>query len=172
MTLPVLRRDLLHQALGGNVELISAFEQLWEAAETLVRQMEAVTNSTDAAQQAGVITTGPTDAFPGSRVLAEGAGIDLVDDGTTVQIRTDQTVPKVEGGHPVRLIATGPSHLILPALGTLATTGGEETLTGKTLTSPKMNGLIDYADDTAAAAGGVPIGGSYRTGSALKVRVA
>lgn len=30
----------------------------------------------------------------------------------------------------------------------------------------------DYADDVAAAAGGVPIGGIYRTGSALKVRVA
>lgn len=29
----------------------------------------------------------------------------------------------------------------------------------------------DYADDTAAAAGGVPLGGLYRTGSAMKIRV-
>lgn len=29
----------------------------------------------------------------------------------------------------------------------------------------------DFADDTAAATGGVPVGGYYRTGSALKVRV-
>ena len=32
--------------------------------------------------------------------------------------------------------------------------------------------LADYADDTAAAAGGVEIGELYRTGSAIKVRVA
>lgn len=31
--------------------------------------------------------------------------------------------------------------------------------------------LQDYADDTAAAAGGVPVGRLYRTGSAIKVRV-
>ena len=29
----------------------------------------------------------------------------------------------------------------------------------------------EYADDATAAAGGVPVGGIYRTGSALKVRV-
>lgn len=32
--------------------------------------------------------------------------------------------------------------------------------------------LGNYADDTAAAAGGVPIGSLYRTGSAIKQRVA
>ena len=33
-------------------------------------------------------------------------------------------------------------------------------------------GLIDYADDAAAATGGVAVGTFYRTGSAIKVRVA
>jgi len=32
--------------------------------------------------------------------------------------------------------------------------------------------LIDYADDTAAASGGVPVGGLYRTSGAVKVRIA
>ena len=32
--------------------------------------------------------------------------------------------------------------------------------------------LPDYADDAAAAAGGVPVGGRYRNGSVLMVRVA
>ena len=32
--------------------------------------------------------------------------------------------------------------------------------------------LADYADDTAAASGGVAIGNLYRTGSVVKVRVA
>jgi hypothetical protein len=47
--------------------------------------------------------------------------------------------------------------------------------------APKGNGWVsfgalancpEYADDTAAAAGGLNIGGIYRTGSALKVRIA
>jgi hypothetical protein len=33
-------------------------------------------------------------------------------------------------------------------------------------------GLTEYADDSAAAAGGVPVNGLYRTGSAVKIRVA
>jgi hypothetical protein len=35
-----------------------------------------------------------------------------------------------------------------------------------------ISGLSNYADDAAAAAGGVAIGGAYRTGSAIKVRIA
>jgi len=38
-------------------------------------------------------------------------------------------------------------------------------------TSPSITGLGDYADDTAAAAGGVAVSGLYRTGSILKIRV-
>lgn len=37
---------------------------------------------------------------------------------------------------------------------------------------PEFPNLGNYADDTAAAAGGVPVGGLYRTASAVKVRVA
>lgn len=36
----------------------------------------------------------------------------------------------------------------------------------------KVTGLSEYADDTAAATGGVPVDGLYRTGSVLKIRVA
>lgn len=36
----------------------------------------------------------------------------------------------------------------------------------------QLSNLSEYADDTAAAAGGVEVGGFYRTGSAIKVRVA
>ena len=31
--------------------------------------------------------------------------------------------------------------------------------------------LVDYADDAAAAAGGVPVGGLYQTSGTVKVRV-
>ena len=36
----------------------------------------------------------------------------------------------------------------------------------------QLSNLSEYADDTAAAAGGVEVGEFYRTGSAIKVRVA
>jgi hypothetical protein len=36
----------------------------------------------------------------------------------------------------------------------------------------RVGALSDYADDAAAATGGVPIGGLYRTASAVKIRVA
>jgi hypothetical protein len=35
-----------------------------------------------------------------------------------------------------------------------------------------LNTLPSYANDAAAAAGGVPVGGMYRNGSVLMVRVA
>ncbi len=34
-----------------------------------------------------------------------------------------------------------------------------------------LTGIIEYADDAAAATGGIPVTGVYRTGSALKIRV-
>jgi hypothetical protein len=51
------------------------------------------------------------------------------------------------------------------------------TMTGATLTTPAMSrpsisGLSDYADDAAAAAGGIAVGSTYRTGSIIKVRIA
>lgn len=38
-------------------------------------------------------------------------------------------------------------------------------------TATDWSALADYADDTAAAAGGIAVGELYRTGSAVKVRV-
>lgn len=35
-----------------------------------------------------------------------------------------------------------------------------------------LAGLPDHANDAAAATGGVPVGGEYRTGSARKIRIA
>lgn len=34
-----------------------------------------------------------------------------------------------------------------------------------------LNNISNYTDDTAAASGGVPVGGIYRNGSVLQIRV-
>jgi hypothetical protein len=48
---------------------------------------------------------------------------------------------------------------------------GELNVTGLSLTTIDGSTLGDYLDDTEAAAGGVPIGGFYRTGNAVMVRL-
>lgn len=50
----------------------------------------------------------------------------------------------------------------------LGTSGGGSGVVGHLL----ITNLAAYADDAAAATGGVPVGGVYRTASALKIRVA
>ena len=42
---------------------------------------------------------------------------------------------------------------------------------GKVLRPDANNNLANYVDDAAASAGGVPVGGIYRTGNDVKVRV-
>jgi hypothetical protein len=172
MTLPVLRRDVLMLALGGNPELVSAFEQMYEAAETLIAQMEGVTGDATAVREAGVLTLSDSPAFLSSRVFTVGDGLEMVNDGDLLTISIADLVPRIEGSHSARFVVTGDSFLVLPTVGTLATVEGPEMLSNKTLATPKLSGVADYADDTAAAAGGVPVGGVYRTASALKMRVA
>lgn len=44
--------------------------------------------------------------------------------------------------------------------------------TTRILVESMLAGLTDAADDAAASGAGVPVGGMYRTGSILKVRIA
>ena len=39
------------------------------------------------------------------------------------------------------------------------------------LDGPSLSNIVDAADDTAAATAGIAVGGVYRTGSVLKIRV-
>ena len=40
-----------------------------------------------------------------------------------------------------------------------------------TIVMPVLSGSLDFADDTAAATGGIPLGGLYRTGNAVQIRL-
>ena len=119
-----------------------------------------------------VITLSPNATFTNERILDIGPGLSAVDDGNRVTIRTAQTVPLVNDGFSVDFVVSGTCVLVLPLSGTVATIGNPETLSAKTLKAPRLSGINDHADDAAAASGGVAIGAIYRTGSALKMRVA
>jgi hypothetical protein len=162
-------RELIDQLVGNNPRLRAAMEQVFNTSDVVQSQLAANVEATDAMDAATVITLSSNTAFKNERVLKLGAGLKATDTGAELQL--DATGPALTGGFPVTLQAFGASNIALPLGGVLATVSNVETLRNKTLNAPKLSGLGDYADDTAAAAGSVPVGGMYRTGSALKVRV-
>lgn len=168
---PTLPRDLLAKALG-NPRLVTAFEQQSQAITETQQQAGETLAATSALQDATFVTLSPNDTLTGERVLKVGPGLKIAITDDAVTISVNDEVPHVRGGFAALMTAQGPTSLVLPLSGTLATRAGDETLSNKTLSSASFIGLGDYADDTAAAAGGVPVGGVYRTASALKVRVA
>ena len=165
-----IRRDLLAEAFD-NPRLIAAFEDQAIAVEEATQQAGAVVAATDRMEAATVLTLSSNAAFTNERVVKQGRGVSFSDNGEELTISVDVSVPRVSGGQEVVFYITGRSTLLLPKSGTLATTTGAEELRNKTLMQPKVAELENYTDDAAAAAGGVPLLGVYRTGSVLKVRV-
>lgn len=166
-----LTRELLERAFPGQLRTQRAFEAIADTAFGAADLVTANVEATDALQAATVVTLSPNAAFANERVLAAGPGLTLAEDGVNVVIRTSKGTPAVSGGYQVRFYPIGDSELFLPLTGTLATRENVETLQQKTLDAPKMSGLGNYLDDAAAAAGGIPVGGVYRNGSALMIRV-
>ena len=168
---PLLTRADLARAFGNDPYLIAAFEEQQITVEqTAVASGESAA-ATTAIQDATVLTLSANEAFTNERVFTPYNGITGEDDGAHLKVRVDVTVARATGGHPVTFIATAPSSILVPPAGTLATVTGPETLINKTLQAPRLSGLGNYANDGDAAAGGVPVGGIYRDGSTLMVRV-
>ncbi len=164
-----LPRFLLEKYFGREPRLLRAFaDQSIVVEET----QKAAGQTTAVIRDASFVTLGPNDELTNERVLVQGAGISLTEDGGTLVIALSNEAPVVSGGFQVTFYATSETNVQLPPNGLLATQAGSESLSNKVLVSPGIGGISDYADDVAAATGGVPVGGVYRTGSALKVRVA
>lgn len=168
---PIISRELLASELR-NPRLIVAFEQQARAVVETQETVSTTLGATDALQDATFLTLSPNATLTNERIFRAGRGIafDLTDESLIV--KTSEAVPAVEGGYPVNLLAEGPTSLALPLSGVLATTDQPEMLSNKTLELPRLSGVVNYADDAAAAAGGVPVGGVYHTAGALKVRLA
>lgn len=68
---------------------------------------------------------------------------------------------------------TGTSKLSVQNAALKAITGADVVVNGTTLIGEglQLPGIGDYADDTAAAAGGVPLNGVYHTSGTLKIRL-
>lgn len=167
-----LTRDILGQLFPGNPRAVRAFE---DQSRVVVESSEIATANTAATQKladATVVTLSENTELQNERVLAFGDGISGQDANGKITLSVSDVVPKIEGGFVTTFIVVGESHVQLPMTGVLSTVGNRETLLNKTLSAPSVTGISDYADDAAAASGGVAVGGVYRNGSALQVRVA
>jgi len=160
---PPIRRADLEAFFAGNPRLIYAFERQSQAVAANTAAAGEAKDTASSIQVATVLTLTPNDVFENERVVQAGTGIVLSDEGGRLIIALDGDVPRIEGGANVTFYATAETVLALPDEGTVATTDDIKDY---------IASAHDFADDAAAAAGGVPVGGIYRTGSALKVRVA
>lgn len=164
-----ISREALHGVFGDH-RVVRQFEDM----QSRVANTEQVATSgladTEAIKDATFVTLSANAGLPNERVLAVGAGLSIdVDEPGLITLSATVSAPN---GHLVQFATTGATAVALPVTGFLATRAGAETLSNKTLDTPKLSGLGNYADDTAAAAGGVAVGAMYRNGSVLMVRVA
>lgn len=167
-----LNRKLLAEMYPGNQRVIMAMEAQAKAVDEATDGLSTQAQATEQIQDASVIVLAANGAFTNERVLELGQGLSGEDDGTKLVLRTSSKVPLVSGDFTLIFTLAGNTTVAVPLTGILATTANVETLANKTLAAPKLSGLGNYADDTAAATGGVPVGGIYHNSGALRVRLA
>lgn len=165
----IAREDLL--GVGFSPKATRQFEEMQLVQANVADAVSSNVAATEKLADATFITLSANAELPNERVLTLGAGLAFVVSDDEVKIDTTGLV-QASGGHVITFVGAGESEVLVPLTGILATRANAETLENKTLKAPKASGLTNAADDTAAAAAGVPVGGVYRNGSALQVRVA
>jgi hypothetical protein len=163
-------RNLLANAFPGQPRLISELENQFADVDANSQAISSTVGATGALQDATVITLSKNDVFTNERVLRAGPGVAITADSEFVTVKLSSEGVIAEGG-AVHFVAQGDTRLILPITGLLATRDNPETLKKKTLDAPFITSLGNFANDAAAAGGGVPLSGIYRNGSTLQVRV-
>lgn len=148
MNATLTRADLV-QAFGNNPKLIAYFEQQQRVIDDTSQQTAQNVAATQGVQNATVILLSSNDGFANARILAVGAGLAIRDDGAGGDLTIGMTDYIQKNGH-YRL-----------TLNLLADTNVDVPTEGRLLVREDFAGG-PYADDTAAANDGVPVGGFYR----------
>ena len=162
-------RYLLEKFFASEPRLLRAFEEQARAIGDNSTAVTATVASTKALQDATVLVLSANDALANERILRFGPGLNFDDDGTYLTISAQGVV--LAQDYAVTMVAPADVILFLPPQGTLATRELAETLANKTLAAPSLAGVGNYASDSAAATGGVAVGGIYHTAGTLKVRL-
>ncbi len=164
------RSELLD--VGFSRKAARQFEDMQMRVANANDTIQANIEGTDRIKDAVFLTLSPNAELPNERVLTLGSGL-AFDLSTQGRVKLDTTgLVRAAGGHTITLVGGGESEVVMPLGGILATRANAETLENKTLKAPRLSDIVNAADDAAAAGAGVPVGGMYRNGSALMVRVA
>jgi hypothetical protein len=107
--------------------------------------------------QQGDITVNPV-----NNITFTGAGVTVSGSGTTAFVN----IPSSGGGSGSDFPYTGSAEIT----GSLSVTGSFTQSTGYTILTT-VSSSYNYVDDTAAASGGIPLGGLYRNGNAIMIRL-
>lgn len=145
MTTFVTRADFA-QLKGITPKLLRFFEEQFASVAQTASTVDGQVQSTNALQNATVITLSPNAAFNNERVLKQGSGISIIDGGDTLTISASNGIA-VNGGYRLTFNVIADTTLDLPASGALITAD--------------LDGA-SYANDAAAAAGGVMVGEIYK----------
>lgn len=155
----------------GVAQAINDANAAQTTATTAQSTADAAVAATNDLKGASYLTLSPDAALTNERILTAGNLIDFDDGGAGAALTVKVDKLSIAGAFTVALTLSANTTLTMPVSGTLATVAGTETLQNKTLQAPSVSGLGNYANDAAAAAGGVPVGGVYRNASVLQVRV-
>lgn len=142
------RADLV-QAFGNNPKIIAYFEQQQRVIDDTAAQTAQNVAATQGAANATLLLLSSNDGFQNARIFAVGAGLAIRDDGPGAELTIGMTdYIQKNGAHRLTLNLVADTNVDVPAEGTLLV---REDFEGG-----------PYANDAAAAADGVPVGGFYR----------
>jgi len=162
-------RSLLEKYFGKDPRLISHFEDQSIAVQEVVDVSGGTVQATEALQNATVVTLSPNEVFNFEFLLTNGDGTKLNITAGSLKIDADDTV--VRCTKPLRIDPPGAAKLGAPGEGVLISDSWPATLYNKTLNKPLLSGLVNANTDADAATAGVPLGGMYRDGNVVCVRV-
>lgn len=160
--LPPFPRVILDAAFNGDTRMINAFEELLDQLQTALDTVESAGATVVGIAGAEFVLAAASSDLAASLVLQAGRGVSVTPEAGAIVVSHPVAV---EGGDAT-FILTGDTNLILPEIGTVATTADIPAFFSS------LAGSTSYADDAAAAAGGVPVGGTYRNGSVVQIRIA
>lgn len=152
-----LPRHLLEKYFGEDPRLVAAFEEQAAAVEEVSGTAQSVVAATNAIRDAVVVLLSGNSEFTNERILKVSDDITLEITGTDVRLKVKNCARTQD--FSVMIVPTGDTVVGIPDSGDL-------------ISSRKVTTLGNFASDAAASAGGVPVGGLYRNGSVLMVRVA
>lgn len=140
-----LTRDDLSRLFPNNLKAVIAFEQLFLRLGAATQAITSGVAATDALNDATIVTLSPNNTLNNERVLAvDSSFMTITDTGGSVVLGLLYSIAATYG-YRLELGLVGDTQVTIPYSGTMLTSG-----------------IGVYADDAAAAAGGVGVGEFYK----------